>query len=213
MRLHSVYCALVLCLLAATPSIASSKANKSLAALPVQTSFAAPVAEARAPFGWLDFCERHHEDCDGAALAPQDITLSKANWTLLQKVNLTVNRTIHEAEDMAVYGVAERWEYPSGGFGDCEDFALLKRKELIDAGLPRQALLMTVVTDEVGSGHAILTARTDRGDFILDNRNNRILPWQATGYGFVKRQSQTSPDVWVRLGEPAAPLLTATAQR
>ena len=94
--------------------------------------------------------------------------------------------------------------------GDCEDFALEKRKELIDHGLPRQALLMTVASDENGAGHAILTLRTDRGDFILDNRTDKILGWRDTGYLFVKMQSEQDPNIWVRIGEPTDTPLTAS---
>jgi predicted transglutaminase-like cysteine proteinase len=108
--------------------------------------------------------------------------------------------------------VQERWTYPVQSKGDCEDIALLKRRMLIRAGIPVQSLLMTVVRDETGSGHAILTVVTDRGDFILDSKTNRILPWRATGYGFVKRQSQGNPTVWVKLGEPASPGLTVAGQ-
>jgi predicted transglutaminase-like cysteine proteinase len=64
-------------------------------------------------------------------------------------------------------------------------------------------MLMTVVIDETGGGHAILTVRTNRGDYILDNKRNAIMPWEATGYHFVKRESQ---DVvgWVGMGEQTA---------
>ena len=85
------------------------------------------------------------------------------------------------------------------------DIALLKRRILIREGFPRQALLMTVVRDETGAGHAVITVVTDRGDYVLDSKTSQILPWSATGYGFVKRQSQANANVWVKLGEPASP--------
>src|SRR5262249_53100064 len=78
----------------------------------------------------------------------------------------------------------------------------LKRKMLMQAGWPRQALLITVVRDEQGDGHAVLTAKTDKGEFILDNQNEDVLLWSETGYRFVKRQSQDDPSVWVALGDP-----------
>ncbi len=31
--------------------------------------------------------------------------------------------------------------------------------------------------------------RTDRGDFILDNKQTIVLPWSQTEYRFVKRES------------------------
>ena len=110
------------------------------------------------------------------------------------------------------WGVVERWNYPDDGYGDCEDYALQKRKMLMQAGWPRPALLMTVVRDRNGDGHAVLTVRTDKGEFILDNEVDEILPWSDTGYHFVKRQSQSDPNVWVSLGEPQGTPATATSR-
>ena len=73
-----------------------------------------------------------------------------------------------------------------------------------DAGWPREALLITVVRDKHGDGHAVLTVKTDKGEFILDNQIDEILLWSDTGYRFVKRQSQIDPNVWIALGEPRA---------
>jgi len=64
---------------------------------------------------------------------------------------------------------------------------------------------MTIVRDLEGEGHAILTVKTDRGEFVLDNLSNEIRPWDATGYRFVKRQSQEDPNLWVSIGDAAEP--------
>ena len=98
--------------------------------------------------------------------------------------------------------MVEQWDYPDDGKGDCEDYVLLKRRMLMQAGWPREALLITVVRDKKGDGHAVLTVKTNKGEFILDNQESEILPWNKTGYRFVKRQSQSDPNVWVALGEP-----------
>jgi hypothetical protein len=91
------------------------------------------------------------------------------------------------------------------GKGDCKIYALQKRKLLIEKGFPRQALLMTIVRDHDNQGHAVLTAKTNRGDFVLDNLTDDIIPWAATGYRFVKRQSQEDPNIWVAIEYPNAP--------
>ena len=88
--------------------------------------------------------------------------------------------------DLEHWGVVERWSYPDDGYGDCEDYVLLKRRMLMQAGWPRQALLITVVRDKRGDGHAVLTVKTDKGEFVLDNQNEEILLWSETGYRFVK---------------------------
>ena len=205
---------LVLCsALIAGPALASSQAKDLRASLPKPTTMALAISDAKAPWGWTDFCTRHEDECNLPDAPVTSIALTADNWKLITSTNVIVNAAIREATDQEVYGVPERWEYPTSGAGDCEDFALEKRKQLINAGLPRQSLLMTVVTDENGFGHAILTVRTTNGDFELDNRTDRILAWEATGYGFVKQQAQDNPNHWVRLGGPTAPLMTATAQK
>jgi predicted transglutaminase-like cysteine proteinase len=104
--------------------------------------------------------------------------------------------------------VVDRWDFPDDGTGDCEDFQLLKRRMLVGRGLPRRALRMTVVIDDIGEGHAVLMVRTDRGDLILDNKTNAILSAQGTGYAFVKREGQDGL-AWVTLNGGDSPVATA----
>jgi len=121
-------------------------------------------------------------------LEPEAISLAPDLWRTLVAVNDHVNTTIKPISDQEHWGVEDRWDYPDDGSGDCEDIQLLKRKLLIETGLPRRALRMTVVLDEVRAGHAVLMVRTDRGDFILDNQHRAVLPWSETGYEFIKRE-------------------------
>ncbi len=115
--------------------------------------------------------------------------------------------------DMDHWGVVEKWSYPDDGKGDCEDYVLLKRRMLMQAGWPREALLITVVRDKKGDGHAVLTVKTDKGDFVLDNQEEQVLLWSDTGYRFVKRQSQGNPNNWVSLGDTRPAFATATSSR
>ena len=167
-----------------------------------------PVA--RAPIGWLEFCSEYPGECDTKALEARDVVLTPKAWKDMVQINKWVNDTIKPITDLEHWGVVERWNYPDDGYGDCEDYVLLKRRMLMQAGWPRQALLITVVRDKRGDGHAVLTVKTDKGEFILDNQNEEVLPWSETGYRFVKRQSQTDPNVWVALGDPR-PVAAATA--
>ena len=82
---------------------------------------------------------------------------------------------------------------------------------MIERGWPREALLITVVRDKKDNGHAVLTVVTDRGDFVLDNQRDEIVPWNETGYRFVKRQSQSNPNEWVALEAP--PSITSSIGR
>ncbi len=166
----------------------------------------------RAPIGWVDFCAENPVECRGGPSEPRDIVMSQTAWRDLLKVNRWVNDTIKPMTDMDHWGVIEKWSLPTDGYGDCEDYVLLKRKMLIDAGWPREALLITVVRDKKGEGHAVLTVKTDKGEFILDNQNENVVLWTETGYRFIKRQSQADPNVWVSLGDGRPAVSTASAR-
>jgi predicted transglutaminase-like cysteine proteinase len=133
-------------------------------------------------------------------------------WTDLVRINKLVNETIKPLTDLEHWGVVEHWSYPDDGYGDCEDYVLLKRRMLIESGWPRRALLVTVVRDKQVEGHAVLTVTTNKGDYILDNQNADILLWSKTGYRFVKRQSQSNPNVWVALTDLRPAIATATSR-
>ncbi|PZR90259.1 MAG: transglutaminase [Hyphomicrobiales bacterium] len=182
---------------------------------------------ASVPYGWADFCRRYAGECDGGPLAPQDVNLTPQAMKEIERVDKWVNAHVKPVSHMEHWGVIDQWDYPADGKGDCEDYALFKRKILIDEGFPRQALLMTVVAlfkrkilidegfprqallmtvvkDEHNEGHAILTVKTSAGEFVIDNLNDEIKSWDRTGYRFVKRQSQTDQNVWLQIGNPTA---------
>jgi predicted transglutaminase-like cysteine proteinase len=174
--------------------------------------FIAVGAVTTPPIGWAEFCIEYAPECDTRPSLPRDVALSTRTWSELKRINIAVNTSVKPMTDMDHWGVVERWNYPDDGYGDCEDYALQKRKLLMATGWPREALLMTVVRDQNGNGHAILTVKTDRGEYILDNQTNDVLLWADTGYRFVKRQSQSDPNVWVSLGEPRAAPATASSR-
>ena len=164
--------------------------------------YAAVGETTRAPIGWVEFCIEYKSECATRASAPRDIVLTAKTWDDLVKVNNWVNDSIKPMTDVDHWGAVERWNLPDDGIGDCEDYVLLKRKMLMQAGWPREALLITVVRDKKGEGHAVLTVKTNRGEFVLDNQETEVLAWNKTGYKFVKRQSQSDQNLWVALGEP-----------
>ncbi len=180
------------------------------AAAPARATYATIGARTSVPYGWVDFCNRYSTECDVQALDAVDIDLTSAALSDIERVNRKVNMAVQPVTDMDHWGVVDRWDYPTDGKGDCEDYALLKRKILMHDGYPRQALLITVVKDHEGAGHAILTIKTNQGEFVLDNLDDKVLPWADTGYRFIKRQSQEDPNLWQSIGAPApAPQFTA----
>lgn len=166
----------------------------------------------RPPIGWVDFCIEQPLECKVVRTQPRDVVMTAKTWKELVFINTWVNQTIKPMTDLDHYGVVEKWTYPVDGYGDCEDYVLLKRRMLIEVGWPREALLITVVSDHNGNGHAVLTVKSDRGEFILDNQANDIVLWSQTGYRFVKRQSQADPNVWISLGDSHPAPATATSR-
>lgn len=156
------------------------------------------------PLGWEGFCE--HYDCDFKPTIPVRIKYAEFR-EIIETVNRRVNESIVPMTDREQWQVADQWDFPDSGAGDCEDYAILKQQMLIEAGIPRQALLLTVVLDYQGEGHAVLTVVTDQGDYILDNMSPNVTLWRETGYRFVKRQSQRQQRHWV--GIRHTPMLTA----
>jgi predicted transglutaminase-like cysteine proteinase len=198
--LKSVCTAACLAVLAGTAFTAANAATIEPA------RFVAVGAATRAPIGWVEFCVEHKAECATKPSQARDVVLTPKAWTDLIRVNAYVNEQIKPLTDLEHWGVVERWDYAADGYGDCEDYVLVKRRMLMKAGWPREALLITVVRDKKGEGHAVLTVKTDKGEYVLDNQETEILLWSKTGYRFVKRQSQTDQNAWISLGEPRAPV-------
>jgi predicted transglutaminase-like cysteine proteinase len=171
----------------------------------LRASYAAIGSETSVPYGWVDFCSRRPEECNVERLPAVDARLTIRTLSVLDRINRQVNAAIQPISNFDHWGtMLDHWDYPVDGKGDCKIYALYKRKLLREEGFPRQALLMTIVRDLEGEGHAILTVKTDRGEFVLDNLSDEIRPWNATGYRFVKRQSQEDPNLWLAIGDPGA---------
>lgn len=150
------------------------------------------------PVGYIAFCKSDQEECKASGAQDGKLAMSPDRWNLIYQVNTYVNSKIAPVSDQDLYGEAERWAYPTDA-GDCEDYVLLKKRYLEGLGFTADNLLITVVLDEKGEGHAILTVTTDGGDFILDNRRDEVLRWSDTNYKFLKRQSHGNPLQWVAL--------------
>ena len=150
------------------------------------------------PVGHYDFCRLHPDECNKRSNRSKPMKLTQAAWNRILQVNYSVNHAIRPKTDMEIFGVEERWTFPTG-VGDCEDYVLLKRHMLHQAGFKLADLLITVVRQPDGSGHAVLTVRTDLGDYILDNMHDRVLLWSDTQYTFLKRQSSRHTGKWTRL--------------
>jgi predicted transglutaminase-like cysteine proteinase len=176
--------------------------------LPSITQPVTKVGNAKPILGWIRFCAQNPAECAVDPAEPATIELTAKDWQTLNRINQQVNASIKAKTDEDHWGVEDVWDFAEDGYGDCEDYQLIKRKRLVEAGFPRRALRMTVVIDEEGAGHAVMMVRTTRGDFILDNKRNAILPWHKTGYAYIKREGDEDW-AWASLGGRTSPTMTA----
>ncbi len=176
----------------------------------IHPAFAAIASQTSIPVGHAEFCAKRPGECHAMApAAPAHLT--DGLWRELQDVNNLLNTTITAVSDADLYGTEEFWTYPTSGYGDCEDYVLGKRQALIERGWDASNLLISVVVQPNGEGHAVLMVRTDRGDLILDNQEGLIKLWTDTPYTFVKRQSQAHSGQWVDILDARNSIVTATA--
>ncbi len=118
--------------------------------------------------------------------------VGSAQMRLVNTINREVNRDVHKATDFDLYGLLEYWSLPrvinGKMYGDCEDYALEKRRRLIAAGVPESALSMAVAVTARGETHAVLVVSFESGDWVLDNLTPWATPWEDLNYRWVQRQ-------------------------
>ena len=159
--------------------------------------------QASQPIGHYQFCQREPQECAQKTLTMRPVKLTRDLWKEIVSINNAVNTKVMPRTDMENWGEEEVWSFPDG-VGDCEDYVLEKRHELMTAGIPAGSLLITVVRQPNGDGHAVLTVRTSNGDYVLDNLEPRVLAWRKTQYTYLKRQSETNSGTWVLINDGRA---------
>ncbi|NBN63011.1 hypothetical protein GWI72_09915 [Microvirga tunisiensis] len=146
----------------------------------------------RAPKAYLVFCIRNPGECRGDRSSVDVVSYSPQLVAKLNRVNNQVNRSITWVKESG-----DSWKV-GGRTGDCEDFALTKRSQLIKLGVPAGALRMAVVRTREGEGHAVLVVKTTKGELVLDNIKKTIVSRQQTDYRWIAIASQ-NPGAWQRL--------------
>ncbi|MBL8583269.1 MAG: transglutaminase-like cysteine peptidase [Rhizobiaceae bacterium] len=182
---------LVAAMVVSAGGIASASANE----LYMRTG-----ARTTQPVGHYEFCQRYPGECRQKTPAGAPIELTRKLWAAMIDVNNAVNSAVSPRTDRDMWGQEEVWSFP-GAYGDCEDYVLEKRRQLMAIGVPAGDLLITVARQPNGDGHAVLTVRTSRGDYILDNLDTRVLAWTDTEYTYLKRQSEKNSGVWVTIND------------
>jgi len=160
------------------------------------------------PIGHYNFCKLNLSECDVRSKDTSPLRLTNAVWNTIVEVNASVNARIKPMYDMELYGRDEVWTFAESE-GDCEDFVLEKREELHQKGIPLSNLLITVVRKRNGEGHAILTVRTDKGDFVLDNLEAHVKALGDTNYKYLKAVDPSHSGRWLTIHRPSEAVTTA----
>ena len=167
----------------------------------------------RGPAGWEAWCADHPLECWRGQ--PATITLDARTVALLDRVFYAVDSRITAEDEPPGEDI---WRIVTGeGYGDCEDYALTWREELVRAGLPRGALDIAVAETEQGEIHAVLAIHTDRGTLVFDNRHKTPKPWASLPYAWLALEPRTATlTPWHTLPDHArigtTPTVTAEGQ-
>ena len=97
-----------------------------------------------APFQHVRFCLRYPSDCKSDATEIERIELSPETSALLERVNRGVNAEIAPVMKSQAPEHRGGWTI-APSLGDCNDYAVTKRHELLLGGLPAKALRLSVV--------------------------------------------------------------------
>jgi len=179
--------------------------------LPRHTGAPALIVEAAptlAPFQHVRFCLRYPAECTSDAAELERIDATAVNLDLLKRINHDVNAAITPTTKVYGYDLRERWAIAPLS-GDCNDYAVTKRHDLVQRGLPAKALRLSVVKTASGSGHLVLVVATTSGDLVLDNLTDAIRPWQSTAYRWLKIQSAADARFWYDIKTPGVAISAA----
>lgn len=186
-RLGVAWLAFVVGLSSAMPALSIDAQRTVAGQIPIRNVVPAPP-------GAASICRSYDWAC---ARSGEIRMLGEETLQVIRRVNAHTNRTVRPITDMQQYRLEERWSLPTARGGDCEDYALYKKRELIRAGVPPEQLLLAAVLDRKRQFHAVLIVRTGTQDLVLDNLTNRIVPWHKTGYTILRVQDPRQPTRWV----------------
>jgi len=184
--------------IASTCAAAKAETVNDGSPLQAKPAFIREYDNALAPLQFVKFCMTNDADC-AADTAERALPAGEQAISMLREVNSSVNASITPMQKSTNPMVA-RWTL-SPSAGDCNDYAVTKRHQLIEMGWPKSALRLAVVLTNGGQGHLVLVARLADGDFVLDNLSGSVRPWNAAEYEWISMQSGNNPRFWVAIGE------------
>lgn len=155
------------------------------------------------PLTYTVFCLRYGAECRPRSFfRGGPVRLTKERWAELKAVNRAVNRAIApQPNELGLAG--EEW-LVNPARGDCNDYAVSKRHELLQRGWPARVLLLSEVVTGSGDHHLVLVVRARTGDLVLDNLTPEIKPWSRAPYGWVRIQMPSDSRLWATIGRSGA---------
>jgi predicted transglutaminase-like cysteine proteinase len=147
-----------------------------------------PIAQVTAPpTQYIDFCRLNPGHCN--MTGPTILYWTAPVRQTVDRVNRAVNSEVVFVPDPEWQGEEEVWSYPVNGRGDCEDFALEKRRRLVEFGLPRASMTMAIAHHKAKlSSHAVLLLETTGGTLVLDNMSDEIGCWGRVQLNYESRE-------------------------
>jgi predicted transglutaminase-like cysteine proteinase len=177
---------------------------------PQDSNSLTPIMDASptlAPYQHVRFCLRYPSDCKSNTAEIERIELNGETSDLLNRINRSVNISISPTSKVYGSNLEEGWTI-APEMGDCNDYAVTKRHELLESGLPSRALRLSVVKTMSGLGHLVLVVVTTKGDLVMDNLNEVVRPWQSTNYQWIKIQSASDPRLWNDIRTPGIAIVS-----
>jgi len=149
-------------------------------------------------YDYFDQCSAKPWRCEGHPEA--SVKLDRYRWQELVLVNTLVNLQIRYESELPGEDI---WQDDvSITAGDCEDYALVKRRLLVAKGWPAGALSIAIgrASKHDRVLHAVLIARTDKGDFVLNNQHDEVGLWNTVHfYHWYLREASDVSAQWYRI--------------
>jgi predicted transglutaminase-like cysteine proteinase len=156
------------------------------------------------PMAFTQFCLKYPDDCKPVQLLSRGdrVELNELRSFELETINRAVNASIYpERNEEGLAG--EKWLLGPRR-GDCNDYAVTKRHELIARGWPARTILLSEVVTVSGEHHLVTVVRTSGGDLVLDNLTDQIMPWSRTPYRWLRMQTPKNPNYWASISQHSA---------
>lgn len=152
------------------------------------------------PIGYRGLCNHAPQFCQADRAVKKEvppIPYTSRLKRLLSEVNTRWNTRIRPITDEDKFNEREVWVGATDE-GDCEEYAIAKKMELLSLGYSASQLLYAVVNSKYSkTGHLVLVVRTSAGNFVLDNEDSRVLLWEEARYPHLhSHQRADAPSLW-----------------